>query len=114
MVNSRAERGKFAVIVIFRVLESKVDEFQQALRVHSENAWGEAGSRKFVSYVDEVDPTTFYLYELYENREAFEAHTRAEYMPLFRERANPLLREPAVVLRGFPVFKEYSSPKGDI
>lgn len=105
---------KFAVLVIFKVTESKEEEFRKALKFHSENTWGEAGSLKFVSYVDEIDPTTFYLYELYENRAAFEAHTRGEHMPIFREMANPLLREPAVVLRGVPVFDSFSSSKGDI
>lgn len=105
---------KFAVLVIFKVIQGKEAEFRSALKFHSKNTWGEAESIKFVSYVDEVDPTSFYLYELYENRTAFETHTKAEYMPLFREMATPLLREPAVIYRGVPVFDDFSSPKGEV
>lgn len=43
---------KFAVMVVFKVLEDKIAEFSEALIWHSENTWGEAGSIKFVIYVD--------------------------------------------------------------
>lgn len=105
---------KFAVMVIFRIKDSKSDEFTKALRFHSENTWREAGSIKFVGYVDEKDPTTFYLYELYEDRTAFEAHTQTDYILKFRDMVTPLLREPSVVYRGVPVFDDPTSPKGDI
>ncbi len=105
---------KFAVIVIFRVAEQRAEEFKKALRFHSENTWREVGSIKFVSYVDEIDPLTFYLYELYENRTAFEAHTKTDYILEFRDMVTPLLREPAVIYRGVPVFNDERSPKGDI
>jgi len=107
-------RVKFAVIVVFKVVESGINEFRKALRFHSENTWGEAGSIKFVSYIDEKDPSTFYLYELYENRVAFETHTKTGYILEFRDMVASLLREPAVIFRGVPVFNDEKSPKGDI
>jgi quinol monooxygenase YgiN len=105
---------KFAVMVVFTVAESSTIEFKKALRFHSENTWREEGSIKFVSYADENDPSTFYLYELYENRAAFEAHTKTEYIAKFRDMVTPLLREPSVIYRGVPVFDDPTSPKGDI
>ena len=105
---------KFAVIVIFRVTEQRAEEFKRALQFHSENTWREVGSIKFVSYVDEIDPLTFYLYELYEHRVAFEVHTKRDYILEFRDAVTPLLKEPAVIYRGVPVFNDMSSPKGDI
>ncbi len=105
---------KFAVLVIFKVFESKLEEFKSALQFHSENTWGEKGSLKFVSYIDENDPPTIFLYELYENRAAFEAHTKTDYILKFRDMATPLLREPSVIYRGVPVFADPSSAKGNI
>ena len=105
---------KFAVLVVFKVIESKIDEFKTALQFHSENTWGEVGSIKFVSYTDENDPSTIFLYELYENRAAFEAHTKTDYIVKFRDMATPLLKEPSVIYRGIPVFANPHSAKGDI
>jgi quinol monooxygenase YgiN len=67
-----------------------------------------------VSYVDEKDPTVFYLYELYEDRGAFEAHTKTDYIVKFRDMVTPLLREPTEIFRGVPVFDNPASSKGDI
>jgi (4S)-4-hydroxy-5-phosphonooxypentane-2,3-dione isomerase len=105
---------KFALMVVFKVTESNTLEFKKALRFHSENTWREEGSIKFVSYVDESDPSTFYLYELYEDRAAFEAHTKTDYIVKFRDLVTPLLREPSVIYRGVPVFNDPTSPKGEI
>ncbi len=105
---------KFAILVIFKIIESKVAEFHKALQYHSENTWSESGSIKFVSYAVENDPSTIFLYELYENRTAFEAHTQTDYIDKFRDMTSSLHREPAVIYRGVPVFKNPNSPKGTI
>ena len=105
---------QFAVIVIFKIVESKIEEFKKALQFHSENTWGETGSIKFVSYSVEDDPSTIFLYELYENRTAFEAHTKTNYIVKFRDMTSALHREPAVIYRGVPVFENPNSPKGRI
>lgn len=105
---------KFAVIVVFKVLEDKIAEFSEALIWHSENTWGEAGSIKFVIYVDEVDPSVFYLYELYENRGEFEKHTKTDYISVFSGKAKPLLREPSQIFRGIPLVPNPKSEKGKV
>lgn len=102
------------VLVIFKVMSTNIDEFTIALRFHSENTWREQGSIKFVSYVDEKDPSTFYLYELYENRQAFQAHTMTDYIVKFQEMVTPMLREPSVIYRGVPAFDNSTSSKGEI
>lgn len=105
---------KFAVIVIFKVLPDKVAKFSEALILHSQNTWGESGSIKFVIYVDEVDPSIFYLYELYENRGEFEKHTQTDYIAAFSDKAKPMLREPSQVFRGVPLVPNPESVKGEI
>ena len=105
---------KFAVVVIFKVFEDKITEFSEALVRHSENTWGDLGSVKFVIYVDEIDPSVFYLYELYENRGEFEKHTKTDYISTFRTKAEPLLREPSQIFRGFPLVPNPKSEKGKV
>ena len=103
---------KFAILVLFKIDAAKIIEFRKALQFHSENTWAESGSIKFVSYEVEDEPTTFFRYELYENRAAFEAHAKTDYIVKFRDMTSSLHREPAVIYRGFPVFSDPSSPKG--
>ncbi|MBU6242436.1 MAG: antibiotic biosynthesis monooxygenase [Acidobacteria bacterium] len=105
---------KFAVMVVFKVLEDKIAEFSEALIWHSENTWTETGSIKFVIYVDEVDPSVFYLYELYENRGEFEKHTKTDYIATFGTKARLLLREPSQIFRGVPLVPHPKSEKGQI
>jgi len=105
---------KFAVLVIFKVLVDKVAEFSEALIWHSENTWGESKSIKFVIYVDEVDSSIFYLYELYENRGEFEKHTKTDYISVFSAKVQPMLREPTQIFRGVPLVPNPKSVKGEV
>lgn len=105
---------KFVVIVIFELLEDKITEFSEALIAHSENTWGESGSIKFIIYIDEVDPSIFYLYELYENRGEFEKHTKTNYTSAFIAKAKPLLRNPSRIFRGVPLVDDPKSEKGGV
>lgn len=105
---------KFAVLVVFKIFDSKIQEFKKALQFHCENSWGETGLIKFVSYSVEDDPSTIFLYELYEDRIAFEAHTKSDHIVKFRDMTVSLHREPAVIYRGVPVFANPISLKGEI
>jgi autoinducer 2-degrading protein len=105
---------KFAVMVVFKVLNSEVTIFERELRIHAENTWRETGALKFIVYVDEIDPSIFYLYELYENRKEFEKHTQTDYIEIFKNKLTPLLREPAQVFRGVPLISNPKSNKGEI
>ena len=105
---------KFAVMVVFKTLNSEVMVFERELRAHAENTWSETGALKFIVYVDEIDPSIFYLYELYENRNEFEKHTQTDYIEVFKNNVTPLLREPAQIFRGIPLISEPKSEKGAI
>jgi autoinducer 2-degrading protein len=105
---------KFAVMVVFKVLNSEVTVFERELRLHAENTWKETGALKFIIYVDELDPSIFYLYELYENRKEFEKHTQTDYIEIFKNKVTPLMREPAQIFRGVPLISNPKSDKGEI
>lgn len=105
---------KFAVIVIFKVLKDKIAEFRDAITWHSENIWSEPGSLKCVIYIDEVEPSIIYLYELYENRDQYEKHTKTDYLSVFITKTKPLLKEPSQIFRGIPLVLNPKSEKGKI
>lgn len=105
---------KFAVMVVFKVINSDVMVFETELRIHAENTWKETGALKFIVYVDEIDPSIFYLYELYENRDEFQKHTQTPYIEVFKNKVTPLLREPTQIFRGVPVISNPKSDKGEI
>ena len=105
---------KFAVMVVFKVLNSEVMVFERELKTHAENTWNETGALKFIVYVDEIDSSIFYLYELYENRNEFEKHTETDYIEVFKNTVTPLLREPAQIFRGIPLIANPKSDKGEI
>ena len=81
----------FAVMVVFKVINSEVTDFERELRIHAENTWKETGAVKFIVYVDELDPSIFYLYELYENRNEFTKHTQTDYIEVFKNKVKCLL-----------------------
>ena len=105
---------KFAVMGVFKVLETESTKFKEDLIWHSENTWQESGSLKFVVYVDENDSSVFYLYELFEDRSDYEKHIKTDYISVFKEKITPLLREPVQIFRGVPAFSNPKSKKGEI
>lgn len=69
------------IVVEFRILPAHVQDFHQAIvdnaRLSLET---EPGCRQFDVCRDPADPNTFFLYELYDDEAAFQAHLR---MPHF-------------------------------
>ncbi|AND15280.1 antibiotic biosynthesis monooxygenase [Rathayibacter tritici] len=54
----------------------------------------EPGNVEFVPYRREDDPARFFVYEVYRDEEAFQAHISADYGAVFNERLGPLIVEP--------------------
>jgi quinol monooxygenase YgiN len=68
------------VVVEFRILPAHVQAFQQAIvdnaRLSLET---EAGCHQFDVCRDPADPALFFLYELYDDEAAFQAHLRTPH-----------------------------------
>ncbi|PPH34856.1 putative quinol monooxygenase [Rathayibacter rathayi] len=54
----------------------------------------EPGNVEFVPYRREDDPTRFFVYEVYRDEEAFQAHISADYGAVFNEKLGPLIVQP--------------------
>lgn len=74
----------FAVVVFFEIKPSHVAEFEEAMAINAKaSVDNEPGCSQFDVCRDAADPTQFFLYETYEDRDAFEAHKAAEHFKHF-------------------------------
>lgn len=82
-----------AIIVDFEAHPGKGEEVRDALRTQARNSLEkEPGCRHFDVCADPDDPHKFFLYELYDDDAAVEAHGRTEHYASFRATIDPLLK----------------------
>lgn len=79
----------FILFVTMDVHDNKVDEFISAIRANAEASLrDEPGCLRFDVHQDEIDPTRFYLYEIYSDEDAFRvAHRNAPHYARFQAAA---------------------------
>ena len=82
-----------AIIVDFKALPGKGDEVREVLQTQARNALEkEPGCCHFDVCSDPDDPQKFFLYELYDDTAAIEAHGQYDHYAAFRARIDPLLK----------------------
>ena len=94
----------FSLIVIFKVHPGKKSDFQSAISPVIQATRSEEGNIEYRLSVDENDENTFFLYEIYKDRSAYEFHTQQSYLTSLRESLREILSEPTSVIRG-PVIQ---------
>jgi autoinducer 2-degrading protein len=68
------------VVVEFHILPAHVQAFQQAIVDNArQSVETEAGCHQFDVCRDPADPALFFLYELYDDEAAFQAHLRTPH-----------------------------------
>ncbi len=83
-----------AVIVDFEAHPGKGAEVREILQTQAGNSLEkEPGCRYFDLCEDPENPDKFFLYELYEDEAAVEAHGQTEHYGEFRARIDPLLKD---------------------
>ncbi|MEM9029846.1 MAG: putative quinol monooxygenase [Pseudomonadota bacterium] len=74
----------FAVVVFFEVKPAHVAEFADAVSANAKaSVETEPGCQQFDVCRSSDDPQTFFLYEIYDDRAAFEAHKATEHFAGF-------------------------------
>jgi quinol monooxygenase YgiN len=74
----------FVVTVLFKIKEERVMEFLPAMDYQAGVSLGrEEGCRRFDVCLDPDDPTRVFLYELYDDKAAFEAHLETDHFKAF-------------------------------
>jgi len=84
----------FVVTVIFKVKQDVVEDFRKAVKQQAKNSLKkEKGCKRFDVCFDNDDPQRIFLYELYVDAAAFEAHTQTDHFKNFREVSQPMLED---------------------
>ncbi len=82
------------VLAEFKVRPGRMAEFLPLIEQHARNTRAhEPGCLQFDVVRDGSDPDRAFVYEVYVDEAAFEAHKAAPYLAWYRERAEPLLLE---------------------
>ena len=94
-----APEEALVVLAEFKVRPGQMDAFLPLLEQHARNSrTHEPGCLQFDVVRDGTDPDRAFVYEVYRDEAAFEAHKAAPYLAWYRERAEPLLLERKVTV----------------
>ena len=87
----------FVVTVIFQVKKESIEDFHRAVLQQAKNSLKkEKACRKFDVCFSNARPDRVFLYELYDNKEAFDAHLETGHCQNFRDLSAPMLDGRAV------------------
>tara|TARA_R110002049_G_scaffold185580_3_gene353865 strand:+ start:115997 stop:116284 length:288 start_codon:yes stop_codon:yes gene_type:complete len=76
----------FIVAVEFKIKEEHVDAFRErVLQQAADSLAKESACHQFDVSVDNDQPSTFFLYEVYDDAAAFDAHRQTEHFASFAE-----------------------------
>ncbi|MEL6169319.1 MAG: putative quinol monooxygenase [Pseudomonadota bacterium] len=82
----------FIVTVKIQVKPEDLEVFMPLMRENAERSYSdEPGCHRFDICQSRDDPGTIFLYEVYSDEAAFQAHTRTVHYAAFSEAANPLM-----------------------
>jgi (4S)-4-hydroxy-5-phosphonooxypentane-2,3-dione isomerase len=80
----------FAVAVTFQIHHQHAADFQARVIQQAQDSLAkEAGCHQFDVLVDPESPTTFFLYETYDDAAAFEVHCNTPHFADFRTTVSP-------------------------
>ena len=68
-----------ALVVEFRIQAAHIEAFDAAIRANAQASHTEPGCRQFDVCRDPADPALFFLYELYDDEAAIQAHLRSPH-----------------------------------
>ena len=96
----------FVVCVTVRVVPGEAEAFIAATLVNAAATRAEPQNVRFDVLRAVDDSSRFFLYEVYENEDAFREHQRTAHYLAWKERVAPLMAEPRVGVKHVSVFPE--------
>jgi (4S)-4-hydroxy-5-phosphonooxypentane-2,3-dione isomerase len=85
------------LVVDFRIRAEFIESFDQALAANARDSREtEPGCRQFDVCRDPADPSLFFLYELYDDAAAVEAHLASAHFKVFAAETAPWVESKAV------------------
>lgn len=94
----------YVVCVTVMVKPDKAEEFIKETLENARNTRQEAGNLRFDVLRAEDDPSRFFLYEAYRNKEAFAAHQETPHYLRWRDTVKDWMAEPRKGVRHLSVF----------
>lgn len=92
-----ASPGRFVITVDFELRPGTRDRFLTLVRANAEaSVRDEPGCRRFDVLTPFSEADRIALYEIYDDREAFEAHKQMPHFLVFRDAAEPLIARQTV------------------
>jgi len=87
----------FAVTVVFEVKKEAIEAFRAAVLQQAENSLTkEASCRRFDVCFDPVRDERVFLYEIYDDRAAFDRHRETAHFAQFNRTTEPLVKSKSV------------------
>ena len=83
----------YVIDVEFIVDAADAAEFSSRVQKHAENSRREPGCLRFDVAQDEEQPGRFLIWEIYQDKVAFEAHTQQPYLNDFRDATTGMVKE---------------------
>jgi len=88
----------YVIVVDFRINEGAKPEFRRLIDVNARDSCRhEPGCRRFDVLEFPDDAHRILLYEIYDDRAAFDSHVKSPHFQLFNKASAPLVREKKVL-----------------
>ena len=86
------------VAVTFQIVADRAEAFRDRVRRQATDSLAEPGCRRFDVWCDTGDCTRVFLFEIYDDRAAFDAHLASEHFKAFDAEVGPWVRDRKVEL----------------
>ncbi len=73
----------YLVAVTFQIVAEKAGAFAARVQKQAEDSLTEAGCQRFDVWRDPTDPERVFLYEIYDDRAAFDVHLASDHFKTF-------------------------------
>lgn len=83
----------YVVVVTVRVKQEHVEDFANAIKLNHLGTVQEPGALRFDVLQAEDDPSHFMLYEVYQDKAAFQAHQTTEHYATWRDTVTDWMSE---------------------
>ncbi len=83
----------YLVAVTFQIATDKADAFAARVRKQAEDSLTETGCQRFDVWCDPSDPAKVFLYEIYDDRAAFDVHLASAHFKAFDAEVGPWITD---------------------
>ena len=86
----------YLVAVTFRIRPAHADDFLTRVQQQAADSLTESGCQRFDVWQSPTDPATVFLYEIYDDRAAFDVHLDSEHFKAFDAEVSSWIADKAV------------------